>query len=66
MKILKDFGEKLRKRRKRLGLSQEELAFRSGLHRTYIGQVESGRRNIALRNIGLLAKALGIGIKDLF
>lgn len=52
------FGAILRRKRLALGLSQEELAFRSGLHRTYTGSVERGERNLSLENIFLFAKAL--------
>ncbi len=54
------FGRAVRRRREALGISQEELADRAGLHRTYIGDVERGERNIALVNIVKLAKALGV------
>jgi transcriptional regulator with XRE-family HTH domain len=54
------FGERVRARREQLGLSQEELASRAGLHRTYVGSVERGERNISLENIHRLAKALGV------
>ena len=60
------FGRNIRKQRLLLGLSQEQLAFESGLHRTYIGSVERGERNISLENIVLLAKALKCSPKDLF
>jgi transcriptional regulator with XRE-family HTH domain len=53
------FGKLLRAKRNSLGISQEELAFRSGLHRTYVGSVERGERNLSLENIFLFAKALG-------
>ncbi len=53
------FGQRVRDRRLRLGLSQELLAQRSGLHRTYIGSLERGERNVALLNIVRLADALG-------
>lgn len=59
------FGLKIIKRRHRLGLTQEQLAERSNLHPTYIGSVERGERNISLRNIISLAKALGCSPKDL-
>jgi len=60
------FGRAVRKRRQELGLSQEELADRAGIHRTYVGDVERGERNIALQNIEKLAKALDVSISTLF
>ena len=63
--ILKKFGRNVRLYRKKKKLSQEKLAELANLHRTYIGQVESGKRNVALKNIAKLAKALGVSIKDL-
>lgn len=65
-KILIQFGEKLRKLRKEKGLSQEELAFKAGLHRTYIGMIERSEKNITLLNINKIAFALGIELKELF
>lgn len=59
------FGENLRKRRIQLGLSQEELAERAGLHRTYVGSVERGERNVSLENIVRLAEAVGADPSDL-
>ena len=52
------FGLRVREARLALGFSQEELADVVGLHRTYIGAVERGERNISLRNIVRLARAL--------
>jgi transcriptional regulator with XRE-family HTH domain len=65
-KILIRFGEKVRTLRKEKGLSQEELAFRAELHRTYIGMIERAEKNITLVNIGKIAKALEVDIKKLF
>lgn len=52
--------------RKELGISQEELAYRAGFHRTYVGMIERAERNITLCNIKRVADALGVEIKDLF
>lgn len=54
------FGNRLRTLRLSQNISQEELAFRSGLHRTYVSSVERGERNISLANISKLAKALDV------
>lgn len=51
---------------KKRNLSQEQLADMAGVHRTYIGMVERAEKNITLRNIKKIAKALGVNIKDLF
>ena len=58
MNLESQFGARVREKRKELGLSQEVLASRAGLHRTYIGSVERGERNISLRNIFQFARAL--------
>ena len=55
---LRKFGQRVRQARIDLGLSQEGLAERSGLHRTYIGTLERGERNPALLNILRVATAL--------
>jgi len=66
MDIKKKFGERVRQLREALGLSQDALAFKSGIHRTRIGIVERWQRNLTLENIEKLAKALGVPIEDLF
>lgn len=58
--ILVKFGERVRKIRKDKGLSQEQLAFKANLHRTYIGMIERAEKNITLLNIHKIAKALEI------
>jgi transcriptional regulator with XRE-family HTH domain len=59
------FASRLRQIRQVKGLSQEELADRAGLHRTYVGSVERGERNISIDNIEVIAKALGVDIIEL-
>ena len=59
------FAENLRKTRKAQGLSQEGLAELADLHRTYIGAVERGERNISIDNMERLAHALGVTIQSL-
>ncbi|HEV3344353.1 MAG TPA: helix-turn-helix transcriptional regulator [Pirellulales bacterium] len=54
------FGERVRTRREALGLSQEALAARSGVHWTFLGQVERGRRNLNLHNLLKIAAGLGV------
>ena len=64
--FLKSFGQNIQSLRKQLGISQEELADRAGFHRTYVGMIERGERNITLSNLKKLSKALELDIKDLF
>lgn len=64
--ILTQFGETLQRMRKDRKLSQEMLAEKAGLHRTYIGMIERAEKNITLINIYKIASALGVTIKDLF
>lgn len=59
-------GQAIQARRKKLGLSQEDLADIAGLHAAYVGGVERGERNLALKNIARLCKALKISAADLF
>lgn len=58
-------GERVRERRQKRGLTQEELAHRAGLHRTYMTHVETGRVNPALDTLARLALALECDIADL-
>jgi len=62
----KSFGTTVKSWRKRLGISQEELAERADLHRTYISDVERGARNLSLESITRMANALNIPVADLF
>lgn len=64
--ILNQFGNKVRKLRKEKGISQEELAHRADLHRTYIGMIERAEKNITLINIEKIANALEVTIEQLF
>ena len=64
--ILILFGNKVKTFRKEKGISQEELAFRSDLHRTYIGMIERAEKNITLKNIEKIANGLEISILELF
>jgi len=63
--FLKDFGEKIKAVRKSKGLSQEKLAELSGLHPTYISDVERGKVNASIYSCFLITKALGISVADL-
>jgi transcriptional regulator with XRE-family HTH domain len=59
------FGKAVRSLRQRRGISQERLAELAGIHRTYIGDVERGTRNLALVNMTRIAEALGLRLSDL-
>ena len=59
------FARQLKSERLTRGISQESLAELAGLHRTYVGSVERGERNIAVDNMEALANALGLDIGDL-
>ncbi|MBE9129953.1 MULTISPECIES: helix-turn-helix domain-containing protein [unclassified Coleofasciculus] len=64
--IKQRFGLAIKQRRQELGISQEELSFRAGLHRTYVSDIERGCRNPSLENIDKLSKALQISVSALF
>ena len=59
------FGRNVRKYRNERGLSQEQLAEKAGLHRTYIGMIERAEKNITLCNMEKIAMALNVYISDL-
>ena len=59
------FGANVRRLRQAKGLSQEGLAQMAGIHRTYIGSVERGERNVSIDNMERIAAALGASIADL-
>lgn len=63
--ILKRFGVRVRELRKLKGISQEELAHKANLHRTYIGMIERAEKNITILNIEKIATALDVSPKDL-
>ncbi len=65
MTLLEKFGIAVRVRREELGISQELLAELAGLHRTYIGSIERGERNVSLKNIIKICSALKIKPSDL-
>ena len=64
--IKKRFGKAVRKRRRELDFSQEELAEKADLHRTYISSIERGDRNVSIENIEKLVKALDISVSAFF
>lgn len=63
--ILKEFGQRVRNERLKRGFSQEELAEKAGLHRTYIGMIERAEKNITLINIEKVANALEMSADEL-
>lgn len=65
-KLSAKFGEVIRELRKERNLSQEALADKADVHRTYIGMIERGEKNITLENIQKLAKALNVSLKSIF
>ncbi|MBU3916235.1 helix-turn-helix domain-containing protein [bacterium] len=65
-KIQSKFGRIVKKERLKAGLSQEKLAEKARMHRTYIGMIERGEKNITIANIEKISKALNISIANLF
>ncbi|MBU4390026.1 helix-turn-helix domain-containing protein [Patescibacteria group bacterium] len=64
--ILVKFGQRVRQEREKQGLSQEELANKAKVHRTYIGMIERAEKNITLANIEKVANGLRISVQSLF
>jgi transcriptional regulator with XRE-family HTH domain len=64
--IRERFGFAVKMRREELGLTQEELAHRAGIHRTYLSDIERGTRNVSLINVERLADALSVRLTVLF
>lgn len=64
--ILKKFGAKVRSERNKRGLSQEQLAKKANVHRTYIGMIERAEKNITLINVEKIADAFELRIEELF
>lgn len=63
--LLKTFGDRIRQLRTHENLSQEQLSFKTGFHRTYIGMIERGERNISLTNMAIFAKVFNLTIDEL-
>jgi transcriptional regulator with XRE-family HTH domain len=63
--FLRTIGERIRKRREVLGWTQAELGEKCELHRTFIGSVERGERNISVLNLRIISKALRVGLGGL-
>lgn len=64
-KLIVEFGLRIKQLRMKKNLSQEKLSFLTGFHRTYIGMIERGERNISLANIAIFAKVFEINISEL-
>jgi len=62
--LLKEFGDRIRQLRTIEKLSQEQLSFKTGFHRTYIGMIERGERNISLTNMTVFAKVFNMTIDE--
>jgi transcriptional regulator with XRE-family HTH domain len=64
--VKKRLGARMRQLRKAIKLSQEEVALRAGIDRSYFGAIERGEKNVSLINIQRIADALGVGAGELF
>jgi transcriptional regulator with XRE-family HTH domain len=65
-RFLADFGKRVRQHRRERGWTQAELGLRCGLHRTFIGSVERGERNLSILNLRVIAKVLRVSLANLF
>jgi transcriptional regulator with XRE-family HTH domain len=65
-RFLRQLGERLRTEREKAGLTQQELGESCKLHRTFIGSVERGERNLSLLNLRLIARVLRVRLAELF
>ena len=59
-------GKRIKELRNKLGISQEELAFRSEIHRTYIASLEVGKRNISIETLEKVVNALEVSLSEFF
>ena len=64
--LAEDFGRLVRRLRSEQGFSQEGFAFRVGIHRTYMGDIERGEKNVTIKTADKIAKALGLSLAGLF
>ncbi|PKP24067.1 MAG: XRE family transcriptional regulator [Bacteroidetes bacterium HGW-Bacteroidetes-2] len=63
--LLKEFGDRIKQLRLQKNISQEKLSFLTGFHRTYIGMIERGERNISISNMAVFAKVFELNISEL-
>ena len=63
--LINEFGQRIKQLRNQKNISQEKLSFLTGFHRTYIGMIERGERNISLTNMAVFAKIFEISISEL-
>jgi len=66
MDIQKQFGLRVKELRHKIGISQEALAFKAGIDRTYMTSVENGKRNVSIKNIEKIIKALEVSFSEFF
>lgn len=64
--IQEKVGYRIKELRNKLNISQEELGFRSGVHRTYIASLEVGKRNVSIATLEKIVKALGVLLSVFF